>query len=54
MINKVKVGEPGYPVAAAERGKSVLVAMGKRFEVSDHDFTKFSITPSVALSVKNS
>ena len=50
--HKVKVGEPGYPVAAAERGKSVLVAMGKRFEVSDHDFTKFSITPSVALSVK--
>ena len=26
--------------------------MGKRFEVSDHDFTKFSIALSVALSVK--
>lgn len=48
--HKVKVWEPGYPVAAAERWKSVLVAMGKRFEVSD--FTKFSITPRIALSMK--
>lgn len=50
--HKVKVWELGYPVAAAERGKSVLVAMGKRFEVSDNDFTKFSITPRIALSMK--
>lgn len=50
--HKIKVWKPGYPVAAAERWKSVLVAMGKRFEVSDNDFTKFSITPRIALSMK--
>lgn len=49
--HKVKVGEPGYPVATVERGKSVLVAMDKKFEVADHDFTKFSLTPSVCLLV---
>lgn len=47
--HKLKVGEPGYPVATVERGKQVIVAMGKRFEVADHDFTKFSLTPSVNL-----
>ncbi|CAG2243120.1 unnamed protein product [Mytilus edulis] len=44
--HKLKVGEPGYPVATVERGKQVIVAMEKK---SDHDFTKFSITPSVNL-----
>ena len=34
-----------------ERGKSVLVAMGIKFEVTDHDFTKFSLTPSVNLII---
>ena len=42
----LKVGEPGYPVAAAERGKRVLVRAGTTFEVGDHDFT-----PSVSLVV---
>lgn len=46
--HKLKVGEPGYPVASVERGKQVIVAMGKKFEV-DHDFTKFSVTPTVNL-----
>ena len=45
----IKIGEPGCPVAAVERGKSVLVAMGKRLEVADHDFTGLSMTPSVSL-----
>ena len=49
--HKLKVGEPGCPVAAAERGKRVLVRAGTTFEVGDHDFTKFSITPSVILAV---
>ena len=48
--HKCKVGEPGLPVAAVERGKSVVVAMnGKRFAVADHDFTKFSVIPSVTV-----
>jgi hypothetical protein len=44
-----KVGEPGHPVAAVERGKRVIVGQDKIFAVSDHDFTKFSIIPSVTL-----
>ncbi|XP_013398537.1 uncharacterized protein LOC106165011 [Lingula anatina] len=45
----IKVGEPGYPVAAVDRGKSVLVARDNVFAVADHDFTKLKITPSVTL-----
>ena len=44
-----KVGEPNYPVAAVERGKAVLVSLHKTFTVSDHDFTRFSLVPSVDL-----
>ena len=36
-------------MAAAERGRRVLVRAGTTFEVGDHDFTKFSIVPSVVL-----
>ncbi len=49
--HRIKVGEPGFPVAAAERGRRVLQAAGSRFLVGDHDFTKFSIIPSVALQI---
>ena len=38
-----------HAVAAAERGRRVLVKVGTSFEVGDHDFTKFSIIPSVVL-----
>ena len=44
-----KVGEPGYPVAAVERGKAVIVGKDQSMQVGDHDFCKFSITPSVTL-----
>ena len=47
----MKIGEPGYPLAAIERGKTVLVAMGTRFQVADHDFSRFSMIPSVILHV---
>ena len=46
-----KVGEPGYPVAAVDRGKKVVVSTDSSFQVADHDFTKFSITPSVTLVI---
>ena len=46
--HKVKVGEPGFPVAAAERGRQVLVHSSTSFEV---DFTKISIIPSVSFDV---
>ena len=47
--HKIKIGEPGFPVAAVERGKRVLVKVGSSFEVGDHDFTKFGMVPSVTL-----
>ena len=47
--HRMKVGEPGFPVAAAKRGKVVLVKVGASFEVGDHDFIKFSLVPSVTL-----
>lgn len=43
----MKVGEPDYPVAAVERGKAVIVGLNEKMVVADHDFTKFSLTPSV-------
>ncbi|XP_078597452.1 uncharacterized protein LOC144873716 [Branchiostoma floridae x Branchiostoma japonicum] len=47
--HSIKVGEPGYPVAAVDRGKSVLVAKDTVFVVADHDFTKVKLVPSVTL-----
>lgn len=48
----VKVGEPEYPVAAVERGKAVIVGLNEKMVVADHDFTKFSLTPSVNFVIK--
>ena len=47
--HRMKIGEPGFPVAAAEHGRRVLVKVGTSFEVGDHDFTTFSMIPSVVL-----
>lgn len=41
--HRIKVGEPGFTVAAAERGRHVLVSRNVNFEMADHDFTRFSI-----------
>ena len=49
--HRVKVGEPSCPVAGAERGRQVIVRSGTSFQVADHDFTRFSAIPSVALVV---
>ena len=32
----LKVDQPGFPVAAAEQGRKVLVRAGTTFEVGDH------------------
>lgn len=48
----IKVGEPDYPVAAVERGKKVVVGVNQTMVVGDHDFTKFSLSPSVSLDVE--
>jgi len=47
--HRIKVGEPDAPVASAERGRQVIVRSGTSLESSDHDFTTFSIIPSVVL-----
>ena len=49
--HRIKVGEPGLPVASVERGKEVLVSLNQSFEVCDHDFTRFSLIPSVTLLI---
>ena len=49
--HRIKVGEPNYPVAAAERGRRVLVGQNETFEVGDHDFTKFSLIPSFSFII---
>ncbi|PKK57168.1 hypothetical protein RhiirC2_858327 [Rhizophagus irregularis] len=47
--HRCKIGEPGHPVAAIERGKQVVVTTHETFAVSDHDFTKCSLIPSVMM-----
>ncbi|PKK57493.1 hypothetical protein RhiirC2_825681, partial [Rhizophagus irregularis] len=47
--HRCKIGEPGHPVAAIERGKQVVVTTHETFAVSDHDFTKCSLIPSVTM-----
>ena len=49
--HRIKVGEPGFPLAAVERGKEVIVSLNETFVVGDHDFAKFSVIPSVCLLV---
>ena len=43
----IKVGEPGYSIAAVEWGKQGLVGLNEKLVVGDHDFTKLSLVPSV-------
>ncbi|GBC46844.1 hypothetical protein GLOIN_2v1782174 [Rhizophagus irregularis DAOM 181602=DAOM 197198] len=47
--HRCKVGEPGFPVAAVDRGRSVLVSQEESFVVADHDFTKTGLIPSVTM-----
>ena len=49
--HRIKVGEPNFPVAATERGRKVLTVAGSQFLVGDHDFTTFSLIPSVILHI---
>ena len=47
--NKIKVGEPDYPISAVTRGKRLLVAHGQSLQASDHDFSKISLVPTIVL-----
>ena len=49
--HKIKIGEPGYPLASAVRGKKVSVRSDETLAVGDHDFIKFSIVPSVIFAI---
>lgn len=44
-----KVGEPGDPLAATERGKKVINADARKTVASMHDFAKFKVNPIVML-----
>lgn len=48
---RVKVGEPGFPVAVAERGREVVVPLHETVVVGDHNFTRFLIVPSVIFHI---
>ena len=44
LMTNIKLrNEPGFPVAAAERGRQVIVSENEIIAVGDHDFTKFSL-----------
>ncbi|CAG8442561.1 3552_t:CDS:1 [Scutellospora calospora] len=47
--HRCKIGEPGHPIAAVERGKRVIVGKDTTFAVSDHDFAKAGMVPSVTM-----
>ncbi|CAG8589707.1 1977_t:CDS:2, partial [Scutellospora calospora] len=47
--HRYKIGEPGYPVAAVDRGKQVIVEKDTKFVVNDYDFTKTRIIPNVTM-----
>ena len=49
--HRIKVGDPGSPLTAVERGRRALIKKDLTFDVSDHDFSKFSVIPSVSLLV---
>ena len=49
--HKVKVGEPGFPLVAAERGRQALIHASTNLQAGNHDFSVFSITPSVTFMV---
>ena len=39
------MGEPGFPVAVAERGRQVIVSAQNTFTVGDHDFVSLVLFP---------
>ena len=47
--HRIKVGKSDNPVSSAECGQKVVVHSGLSLQSSDHDFTTFSIIPSVVL-----
>lgn len=46
---RIKVGESDFPIASAERGQQAIMPSGSQLLAGDHDFTKYSLIPSVVL-----
>ncbi|CAI2191761.1 5221_t:CDS:2, partial [Funneliformis geosporum] len=46
---RYKIRESGFPVAAVEREKKVVVSKDTRFAVTDHNYTKTGIIPNVIM-----
>ena len=49
--HKIKIGEPGYPVASAVRGNKLSVRSDEILADGDHDFTKFPIIPLIFFAI---
>ena len=49
--HKIKIGEPNFPVASAERGRRVPMIDDQILAAGDHDFTKCGIIPSVVFLI---
>ena len=49
--HRLKVGEPNFPVVAAEMGHRVIVSLQEESQVGDHDFTRFSIIHCVIFCI---
>ena len=39
------IGESGYPIAIATRGKKVIFGTNEKFVIADHDFSRSSFIP---------
>ncbi|RIB24657.1 hypothetical protein C2G38_2167980 [Gigaspora rosea] len=47
--HQCKISKPGYPIVAVEKGKQVIVNKNVTFAISDHDFTKTGMVPSITM-----
>ena len=47
--HKISIGEPGFPLSALPCGRRVLVGLNQTYQVGDHDFSTFSLIPTVIL-----
>ena len=47
--HKISMGEPNFPLAALPRGRQMLAANNKSFQVGHHDFSTISLLPTVIL-----
>ena len=49
--HKVKFGDPGFPLVAAEQGRQALIYPSSNLQAGDHDFSVFSLALSVTVII---